>query len=172
VDTVRLIPVSNSADDLMPIFGSQYSACFDIKADIKNRTIKSISKYNIKTEVKIDQRSSVFVLEPGARALIPTGFIFELPESYSMRLHPRSGLGWKKGICLMNGEGVIDWDYPNETFVMLFNTSTASFNISHSDRIAQAELVKMKFCKFDLLSNTAKFNNTSTRDGGFGSTGV
>jgi len=169
-NTVKLIPVSDSSKDLLPEYGSLYSACFDVKADISNRVIKVISKSNIKSKIEMSP-DATFILEPGARALIPTGFIFELPKYHSMRLYSRSGTGWKKGICLMNSEGVIDWDYPNETFVMLLNTSSIPFSVQHGDRIAQGELVSMNFCDFELGSSSDLFANTSTRDGGFGSTG-
>jgi len=166
---IRLIPVSDSSANLIPEFATEYSACFDIYADIRGRKIKTYDQNNHR--ISFDIVCDKFLLNPGQRALIPTGFIFEIPKESSMRLHPRSGLAWKNGICLMNGEGVIDSDYPNETFVMLLNASSEPFEIDHGDRIAQGELVDLVECSFDLMSKDYKFGNTTTRSGGFGSTG-
>jgi len=166
---IRLIPLSDSSEDLIPEYATEYSACFDIYADIENREIKTYDRNNHR--ISFDIVGNKFLLNPGQRALIPTGFIFEIPKEYSMRLHSRSGLAWKNGICLMNGEGIIDSDYPNETFVMLLNASSEPFELSHGDRIAQGELVDLVECSFKVMSKDRKFGNTTTRKGGFGSTG-
>ena len=34
-------------------------------------------------------------LLPGARALVPTGLIFEIPDGYEAQIRPRSGLAFK-----------------------------------------------------------------------------
>jgi len=166
VTCLKLIPLSENAVKLIPEYATQESACFDIKADILDRDIPVHNKSNFKTKCK----GNPFVIEPGHRALIPTGFIFVIPHGYSMRLHPRSGHSWKNGVCLMNGEGIIDSDYPNETFIMLHNTSNKPFLVKHGDRIAQAELVKTRLASFDMLSIGSTFENATDRDGGFGST--
>ena len=46
-----------------------------------------------------DLRSRVdFTLDPGERALVPTGLALALPEGYVGLVHPRSGLAVKHGI--------------------------------------------------------------------------
>jgi dUTP pyrophosphatase len=42
---------------------------------------------------------------PQERALIPTGLIFDIPEGYSIRIHPRSGMALKYGLILANCRG-------------------------------------------------------------------
>jgi len=171
MSTLKLIPTSKSSKCLIPEFATENSACFDIKADLNDRVVRVMSSMNIGTTFNIKPQDGILELPPEYRALIPTGFIFEIPDGYSMRLHPRSGFGWKYGVTLMNAEGVIDWDYPNETFIMLHNTSFEPFRIIHGTRIAQGEIVKRQECKFELVDESHVFQNTSDRTGGFGSTG-
>jgi len=163
---LNLIPLHKNAENLIPFYGTQASACFDIKADIETREISFYTRYNVKQKVT----AQPFIIEPYSRVLIPTGFIFVIPDGYSMRLHPRSGYGWKHGITLMNSEGIIDSDYPNETFVMLHNTTSTPFPVVHGDRVAQAELVKRNQVEFNVLPIGAEFSQQTDRVGGFGST--
>ena len=51
------------------------------------------------------------VLEPGARALIPTGLRIALPAGYEAQVRPRSGLALRSGVLLPNAPGTIDADY-------------------------------------------------------------
>ncbi len=61
------------------------------------------------------------VIEPGKRALIPTGLFMEIPEGYEVQIRARSGLAVKHGIGLTNGVGTIDSDYRGEIKVSLIN---------------------------------------------------
>jgi len=166
---VQIIPINQdiNVEDIVPEYGTDESACFDIKANISNREIKVKTDGNI---TGIRTPSTTLVIFPGQRALVPTGAIFVIPHGYSMRLHPRSGHGWKHGITLMNSEGIIDSDYPNETFVMLVNTTRHEFIIRHGDRICQAEIVPVDHVRFEILPVGVSFPNRTDRTGGLGST--
>ena len=50
-------------------------------------------------------------LEPGKRALVPTGLVFEIPHGYEGQIRPRSGLAFKNGITCLNTPGTVDSDY-------------------------------------------------------------
>ena len=54
------------------------------------------------------------VLEPGERALVPTGFAIAVPEGYEAQVRPRSGLALRHGLVLPNAPGTIDADYRGE----------------------------------------------------------
>jgi len=169
---LKLIPIHDQLEEYMaPVYSSEEAACFDIKADIKGRSIKIANENNIIETTLPDSDLDRFILEPYHRALIPTGFIFVIPHGYSMRLHPRSGHSWKHSIALMNGEGIIDSDYSLETFALLVNRSRDEFIINHGDRIAQGEIVPNNRTTFEVLEVGTPFNNTTNRRGGFGSTG-
>jgi dUTP pyrophosphatase len=108
------------------------------------------------------------VLEPGARALVPTGLRLAIPEGYEVQIRPRSGLALKHGITLPNAPGTIDWDYRGPLGVIVMNAGQARFVISHGDRIAQmvvAPVVQARFVVVDELPETLR------GAGGFGSTG-
>ena len=80
-------------------------------------------------------------VNPNERVLIPTGLIFDIPNGYSMRLHPRSGLALKQGLTLANNVGIIDSDYVEPVFAMVTNISGNYQYVKHNERICQGELV-------------------------------
>lgn len=156
-------------DAQLPVRATEHSACWDIHACLMDDVrVDSYSGYNEYMARRVENASlEVF---PSERVLIPTGLIFDIPEGWSMRIHPRSGLSFKKGIALSNCEGVIDADYHLQTFVSVINVSDMTYRISHGERIAQLELVPVHEIQFQLSgsANTPK----GTRSGGFGSTGL
>lgn len=82
-----------------------------------------------------DLRSRIdFELEPGERALVPTGVAIALPEGYVGLVHPRSGLATKNGITIVNAPGTVDSGYRGELMVTLLNTDkTKSFHVQRGD---------------------------------------
>ena len=76
-------------------------------------------------------------LQPGARALVPTGLILEIPAGWEVQVRPRSGLALKHGIGLVNAPGTIDSDYRGMLGVILINLGHETFHVAHGDRIAQ-----------------------------------
>jgi len=107
-------------------------------------------------------------LAPGARALVPTGLVLELPAGYEAQVRPRSGLALNYGIAVLNSPGTIDSDYRGEVGVVLANLGHAPFEIRRGERIAQ--LVVTPVTRAELVEVT-KVGNTQRGDGGFGSTG-
>jgi dUTP pyrophosphatase len=108
------------------------------------------------------------VLQPGARALIPTGFAIELPRGYEAQIRPRSGLALNSGITVLNSPGTIDADYRGEIGVVLINLGTEPFFIKRGARIAQlvvAPVERVSLIEKDRLDGSAR------GAGGFGSTG-
>src|ERR1700752_4985715 len=61
------------------------------------------------------------VLEPGQRALVPTGFAIAVPEGYGRRVPPRSGLPLPHALVLPNAPGTIDSDSRGELSVIVMN---------------------------------------------------
>jgi dUTP pyrophosphatase len=108
-------------------------------------------------------------LEPGARALIPTGFALEIPVGYEAQIRPRSGLAIKHGVTLLNTPGTIDADYRGELMVILINYGSERFIIRRGDRIAQlviGPVAQVAVVAVDALTDTDRGR------GGFGSTGA
>ena len=108
-------------------------------------------------------------LEPGARALVPTGLRMAIPEGYEVQVRPRSGLALKHGITLPNSPGTIDSDYRGPLGVIVQNGGTDTFRISHGMRIAQMVLAPVTQANFEVA---VELTETPRGSGGFGSTGT
>ena len=108
-------------------------------------------------------------LEPGERALIPTGFAMALPAGYEAQIRPRSGLAYKHGITCLNTPGTIDADYRGEVKVLLINHGQDSFTINRGERIAQMVIAPITQPDFEVVT---ELSDTARGAGGFGSTGV
>lgn len=158
---------------ILPEYGTERSACADLRACLDAPgSVKMLTAENKDPVLAaVGQLSYKFLLvEPKGRALIPTGLVFDIPEGYSLRVHPRSGLSFKLGLTVVCGEGVIDEDYQNELFVPIINHSDVYVEIRDGDRIAQIELVKDERCTFGFIEELSDKN--SSRSGGFGHTGT
>ena len=108
------------------------------------------------------------MLQPGARALIPTGLRIAAPEGYEVQLRPRSGLALKHGITLPNSPGTIDSDYRGPLGVIVQNGGDAPFEITHGMRIAQMVVAPVVQATFDI----GPLDDTVRGAAGFGSTGT
>ena len=115
-----------------------------------------------------DARGGV-VLNPGERALIPTGLRMEIPGGYEVQVRPRSGLALKHGITLPNSPGTIDSDYRGPLGIIVMNAGTESFHVEHGARIAQLVVAPVVQAGFDMANSLSE---TDRGTGGFGSTGV
>jgi dUTP pyrophosphatase len=108
------------------------------------------------------------VIEPGARALVPTGLAIELPARCEGQVRPRSGLASKHGVTVLNAPGTIDEDYRGEVQVLLVNLGKEAHVIQPGDRIAQLVVAPVLQVEVVQVTDLA----ASTRGtGGFGSTG-
>ncbi len=107
-------------------------------------------------------------VNPGERALIPTGVAMGIPVGYGGFVFPRSGLSYKKGISMCNCVGVIDSDYTGEIKVAVHNISKEAYTIHPGDRIAQ--LVFLPVAQAELIA-CETLDETERGSGGFGSTG-
>jgi len=108
------------------------------------------------------------VLEPGSRAVVPTGIAIALPEGYEAQVRPRSGLASRVGLTLLNTPGTIDADYRGEIRVILVNHGDAPVTVKRGERVAQMvfhRLPRMTLEEVDSLPETERGT------GGFGHTG-
>ncbi|AGB69826.1 MULTISPECIES: dUTP diphosphatase [Rhizobium] len=130
--------------------------------------------YETKGAAGMDLRAAVeegatLTIAPGKRALVPTGFIFEVPDGFEAQIRPRSGLAFKNGITCLNSPGTVDSDYRGEVKVILANLGDEPFEITRGMRIAQmviAPVTQVRVAEISEISETAR------GAGGFGSTGV
>jgi dUTP diphosphatase len=108
------------------------------------------------------------VLNPGARALIPSGIAIELPDGYEAQIRPRSGLALKHGIALVNSPGTIDADYRGEIGIILINHGNEPFIVREGERIAQMVFAHITRA---ILHEVSELGATERGVGGFGHTG-
>lgn len=114
------------------------------------------------------QLDQPLVIEPGARALVPTGLSMAVPEGFEIQARPRSGYAIREGMTLLNTPGTIDADYRGEVKIILINLGAEPVTVNDQDRIAQlcvAQVPKVEVIEVENL------DATSRGDGGFGSTG-
>ena len=109
------------------------------------------------------------LIEPKTAFTIPTGIKVELDKSKVLEIYPRSGLGFKHGMRLMNTVGIIDADYynneSNEGHIMIkiYNPSDITLELAAGSAFAQG-IIKEYFLVDD------DEPRIKTRTGGMGST--
>ena len=108
-------------------------------------------------------------LQPGERALVPTGIAMAVPEGYVALVHPRSGLAARHGLSIVNTPGTIDAGYRGEVRVLLVNLDPAEpIELRRGDRVAQLVLQRVEqaaFTEVEVLPESVRGG------GGYGSTG-
>jgi len=143
------VSCTSTSPDLLPLYQSRGSSGADLCADIP-----------IGEEI---------VIPPGQRRRVPTGIRLEIPGGYEAQVRPRSGLGFKYGITVVNAPGTIDSDYRGEVQVILINLGGEPFHIVRGDRIAQIIFAPVVQVDFQLREGIP---TTERGEGGFGSTGA
>ena len=95
-------------------------------------------------------------LEPGRRAVVPTGVAVAIPEGHAGLVVPRSGLAAEHGLTIVNAPGLIDSGYRGELLVILQNTDREqTFTVEPGMRIAQLVVVavpQVRLVEVDELS--------------------
>lgn len=140
---------------------------------IRIKTVSgTVPEYETAGSAGVDIRAYLkesVTIEPGKRALIPTGIYLEIPEGYEVQIRARSGLAVRNGIGLTNGIGTIDSDYRGEIKVSLINWGEEPFTVNSGDRIAQMVAAKYERIAFEKAENLSE---TERGEGGFGHTGL
>ena len=108
-------------------------------------------------------------IDPGERALAPTGLSIALPDGYAAFVHPRSGLAIKHGVSLVNTPGTVDAGFRGELQIILINHDLReAISFKKGDRIAQLVIQRVERAEFIEVETLP---GTDRGSGGFGSTG-
>ncbi|WP_425989426.1 dUTP diphosphatase [Afipia sp. DC4300-2b1] len=107
-------------------------------------------------------------VQPGQRALVPTGLMIAVPPGHEAQVRPRSGLAFKHGVTVLNSPGTVDADYRGEVSVLLINHGDEPFTIRRGERIAQLVIAAVTQANLVVV---AALTSTDRGSGGFGSTG-
>lgn len=143
-----LVRVEPGCEDLpLPEYQTEHAAGMDLRAAVED----------------------MLVIEPGQRALIPTGIYIALPPGFEAQVRPRSGLALKHGVILPNSPGTIDADYRGMVQVILMNLGNEPFVVRRGDRIAQLVVSRVTRAHLRVVDELPPSKRDS---GGFGSTGL
>ncbi|MGW9229916.1 dUTP diphosphatase [Pseudorhizobium sp. NPDC055634] len=146
---LRLVRLPHAAELPLPAYETRGAAGMDLRAALPE--------------------GESMVLKPGERALVPTGFVFEIPDGFEAQIRPRSGLAFKHGITCLNTPGTIDSDYRGEVKVLLVNLGQENFEVTRAMRIAQVIVAPVSQVE---VHEVGEAGETVRGAGGFGSTGV
>lgn len=136
------------SDAIVPKYATEGAACFDLHA-ITERPVE--------------------ILGPNETLVVRTGLAFEVPDGHVLMVFSRSGHGFKHGVRLVNGTGIIDSDYRGEVLIGLHNDRPhESFDVRTGDRVAQAMVVPVPRLTFHVVE---QLSITERGEGGFGSSG-
>lgn len=165
------VKVVNKSTNPLPKYETPQSAGLDVRADFSRVTPQNPIKIFGEGEILFkgdSHQKTMLRLEPGSRALIPTGLFTAIPEGYEIQVRPRSGLALKKGVELSNSPGTIDADYRSEIGVILKNGGLDTIWIEDGERICQFVLNKVERIDWNIVESLDK----TERNGGFGSTNL
>jgi dUTP pyrophosphatase len=141
------------------------------EVNIVNKSNNPLPSYQTMSSAGVDLAAFIddsMILQPGERALVPTGIYIELPEGFEAQIRPRSGLAFKHGISMVNAPGTIDADYRGEIGILLINLGQEPFTVSNGDRIAQMVIARYSRVEWNEVEN---LSNTARGTGGYGHTG-
>jgi dUTP pyrophosphatase len=130
-----------------------------------------LPSYALPGDAGADLRTAVDLrLDPGERAVVPTGVAVAMPEGYAAFVHPRSGLAARFGVSLVNTPGTIDSGYRGEIKLIVVNLDrTSPVTFRRGERVAQLVLQRVERARF---VEVAELPDSERGDGGHGSTGV
>ena len=158
--------------DLESLGFANYSLLTYANINLPKRATSQSAGYDLCSPV-------TFTLKPGESIRIPTGIRCKMSSDKFLAIVPRSSVGMKNNISLMNTVGIVDADYygaKNEGHIMLalknnnkrsifpWLNKKRSWKVESGDRVCQAIFIPYSVTDDDVT--------TTERTGGIGSTGV
>ena len=146
-------------EDLLNILSIEDESIYD-EINIPKRATSGSAGYDFYSPIS-------FTLKPGETIKVPSGIRCKIDDGYVLQIYPRSSLGFKYQLGLLNTVGIIDSDYYNadnegHIIIGLVNRGNKDIVIEKGDRFVQGIFVKYYLAKEEDISDK--------RHGGFGST--
>lgn len=145
--TIPIVRLPHGADLELPSYATAHAAGMDLMAAL----------------------AEPLTIEPGQRAMVPTGIAIALPVGFEAQVRPRSGLAARHGVTILNSPGTIDADYRGEIKAILINFGDTPFVVEPKARIAQLIVAPVTQIRWE---TTESLPETARGEGGFGSTGL
>ena len=146
------------AEDLRELLGLQED-CYE-QISMPRRATKGSAGYDFCCPIGLTIKAHESIR-------IPTGIRCKMAEGYVLQLYPRSSLGFRYHLCLLNTVGIIDSDYyraDNEGHIIIgmVNEGDKDLVLKAGDRFVQGVFLKYETAEEEETANE--------RHGGFGST--
>lgn len=135
--------------------------------DVQHNTNEPIGLQSVRDETT-GEFTTQYVVNPGKTITFHTGIKTAVPKGYGLFLFVRSSLGFKRGLVLANGTGLIDSQYRGEILVKLHNMSNKTQNITRLERIVQGAVLPVNTTAWV----EGVLDETERGEGGFGSSGT
>ncbi len=110
-----------------------------------------------------------YLIQPGARVAVRTGFSLAVPPGCEGQVRMRSGVARDHGLIIPNSPGTIDEDFRGELLVLLMNLGTEPFSLQRGFRFAQLVIQRVERVR---PIEVSELPPTARGEGGFGHTGV
>lgn len=155
-----LATYKNNISDNATIDNESLKKLYDV-IELPVRATMSSAGYDFRTPINCN-------LAVDQTIVIPTGIRCKMHNNYMLQLYPRSGLGFKFGMELVNTVGIIDADYydaDNEGHIMIkIKPTLKDLQLKIGDKFAQGIFIPYGITYDD--------NASGVRSGGIGSTGM
>ena len=152
--------------DMEKIFNTYYKDEYLMEIynniELPKRSTSGSAGYDFKSPLTV-------CIKKGEPMVIPTGIRVRIDAGWVLNLYPRSGMGFKHGLYLCNTVGIIDSDYyssDNEGHILAkvdYSYGDNILDITRGDKFMQGVFTEYGITEDDAI--------TTTRNGGFGSTG-
>lgn len=108
-------------------------------------------------------------IDPGGRALIPTGIAVAIPDGYAGFVHARSGRSLTEGLAMANAPGLIDSGYRGELRVVAVNLDRSEpIHVKRGEKVAQLVIQRVEEVT---LERVEALPPSQRGEGGFGHSG-
>ena len=128
------------------------------------------SKENAGIDLRVltEDRQPV-TIKPHEICKLYTGIKMDIPEGYYIEVVPRSSMGIKKNLRIVNTVGILDPSWKGETLIYVENFGNSPVVVEDNERLCQ--MIVHKIYNVDIVEIN-KVGTSERGEKGFGSTGV